>query len=73
MIPKIANNHTLAAVVNPKVFSFVLINAPAPRKPIPVTTDPNSGRGFSFRIVAVIASPHDPTDTKIKVPKPMGL
>ncbi len=73
-IPNIAKSHMLAAVVNPNVLSLVLINAPAPKKPIPVTTAPNSGRGFSISMmVAVIASPQAPTATKINAPKPIGL
>ena len=55
-------------MLNPKKYS------PTPRKPIPVTIAPNSGSGFSgSMIVAVIASAHAPTDTKINAPKPIGL
>ena len=72
--PKIANSQMLAAVVNPNILSPVFINAPAPRKPIPVTIAPINASGFSGLITtAAIARPQEPMATKIKVPKPINL
>jgi len=63
-----------AAVVNPNILSVVFIKAPAPRKPMPVTIAPKRGSGLSGEIIfATIDNPQAPTDTKIKVPNPIGL
>ena len=64
----------LAAVVKPKILSVVLIKAPAPKKPMPVTIAANKGSGLSMLIaIAVIANPQEPMATNINVPKPIGL
>ena len=72
--PKIANVQMAAAVVKPKILSEVLINAPAPRKPMPVTIAASKGRGFSrLSKDAATANAHEPMATNTNVPKLTGL
>src|SRR3989344_4172735 len=72
--PKIANSQMLDALVNPVVLSAFLINAPAPKKPIPVTTDPTNTKGLStWMDMEMTDSAQAPMDTKVNVPKLMGL
>ena len=69
-----AKSQRLAAVVKPVILSAVFINAPAPRKPIPVTIDPRSGNGLSgWNVIAVIAKAQEPAATNVNVPNPTGL
>src|SRR3989304_1993882 len=63
-----------AAVVKPNTLSVPFIKAPAPRKPIPVTTADMSVIEFaSVPDVAIIPSALAPRETKMNVPKPTGL
>ena len=69
-----ANNQIVAADVKPNILSVVLINAPAPKKPILVTIALSKGRGLiGSKVTAVTAKAQAPTATKAKVPKPIGL
>ena len=57
-----------------KILSFVFISAPAPKNPMPVTIAESKGIECSKpRATAIMAKLHEPMETNVYVPKPMGL